>query len=123
MDHRNSTLPERQGRDRDYIAGFDNERTEILRKGNHRGVLVAWPRGFGQFVGIGECAERASDLIRILDRFDPQIVTENHIQPIVLEIVVKEMTRAFPVHPGMDGTSLGFFQNPVTRQAPIQKGR
>src|SRR5260370_42495281 len=87
VDHRDSALAERQRCNFDYTARFDDKRSQIGWEGNDGNVLFAAPSSFGQFVRIGDGAESAPNLIRAPDRFNVQIVPEDHIQLIVLEQV------------------------------------
>ena len=85
LDHGNLAGTERKRRDRDCIARFDHERTQIAWKRSNRNGLLAKPQAqtlefVGWFVyGIGKSGEGATDLIRALDRFDTQIISEDCI--------------------------------------------
>ncbi len=85
LDYGNLSGTERKRCDRDCLAGSDYERSQISRKRNDRNGFVAKSQAQPlEFVGgfaywIGKSGEDAADLIRALDWFDTQIISEDCI--------------------------------------------
>src|ERR1700733_347458 len=73
---------------------MDHQRSQVRRKSNRDNVLVSV---VGDRV-IGKGTESALDLVCALDRLCQQIVTEDHIQLVVLNVEMKKLSRLAPIY-------------------------